>query len=377
MASAGTHNVTVAGKFGVPSNATAVTVNVTAVNATGDGYLSVYPSGETRPTASNVNFGAGGVATNLVQTAVGANGQITVYASAQTDIVVDLEGYVSPASANDPTGTRYTALTSPARLCDTRAANPSGLSGGNAQCNGPGDVGTRLGALTVKAVQIAGNDTIPADATAAVLNITVVNPAAAGYLSVYPAGSSVPVASNLNYVAGQTITNRVIVPLSSSSSAGSIALFASAATDVVVDAAGYFGARGASGGSQFTPEAAPVRICDTRASNPSNLSGTAAQCNGHAIGPAKTATLNVAGLAGVPAGAKAVVLNVTGVTPSAPTYLTVFPGPARPSTSDLNPAQGDVRANLAVATLSADGTISVYNNTGSVDIVVDVLGWYS
>jgi hypothetical protein len=108
------------------------------------------------------------------------------------------------------------------------------------------------------------------------------------------------------------------------------------------------------------------------------LSGSAAQCNGNPLGPAGTLQVQVTGLAGVPSDAPAVVVNLTGVAPSAPTFLTVFPnGLPSPLVSDLNEVRGDVRANMVVAALSASGTISIYNYTGSMNVVVDVLGWYS
>ena len=87
-----------------------------------------------------------------------------------------------------------------------------------------------------------------------------------------------------------------------------------------------------------------MRICDTRPGNPSGLTGAANQCDGSTLGPAGTDTLQVTGLAGVPSGAKAVVVNLTAVAPTQGTFLTVFPGPTRPFVSDLNPAAGDVRA---------------------------------
>ena len=88
-------------------------------------------------------------------------------------------------------------------------------------------------------------------------------------------------------------------------------------------------------------------------------------------------TLNVAGLANVPSGATAVVLNVTAVHPTQSTHLTVFPSGSPPVVSDLNPRPGTVEPNLVVATLSAGGTVDIYNFAGNVDVVVDVLGWYS
>jgi hypothetical protein len=88
-------------------------------------------------------------------------------------------------------------------------------------------------------------------------------------------------------------------------------------------------------------------------------------------------SVDVAGLAGVPTGATAVVLNVTAVSPSGQTHLTVFPGTSPPGASDLNPAPGEVEANLVTATVSATGTVNIFNYAGSVNVVVDVEGWYS
>jgi hypothetical protein len=88
--------------------------------------------------------------------------------------------------------------------------------------------------------------------------------------------------------------------------------------------------------------------------------------------------VQVSGLAGVPSGATAVAINLTGVSPSAPTFLTAYPNALpNPLVSDLNEVARDVRANMVIATLSSSGTITVYNSTGSMDVVVDVLGWYS
>lgn len=122
-----------------------------------------------------------------------------------------------------------------------------------------------------------------------------------------------------------------------------------------------------------------VRICDTRAGNPSGLRGLDAQCNGSPLGPSGTLSIQVAGLAGVPeSGVRAVVVNLTGVSPSVPTFLTILPNTLpSPLVSDLDEVPGDVRANLVVATLSSTGTITIYNLAGNTDVVVDVLGWYS
>jgi hypothetical protein len=372
IAAGGTLNVSVANSFGIPSNATAVVLNVTVVNPGAPGYLTAYPTGSAPPFSSNVNYVASQVVPNLVEVGIGTGGDVTFYSSAKADVVVDAEGYVTPTSLGG--AGLYVPLASPARLCDTRAGNPSGLSGLDAQCNGLDNLGETLKVGGSLNVQVAGDNAIPVGATAAVLNVTVVNPAAAGYLSVYPQGGAQPFASNVNYTTGQVTANRVIVPLSSTT--GMVTVYSSAKADVIVDVSGYYTATSGSG-AEFTSEGAPVRICDTRPNNPSKLLGAYNQCDALTIGPEQTRTISVAGLAGVPAtGATAVVVNLTGVSPSAPTFLTVFPGPTKPFVSDLNPAVGSVGANLVVATLSSTGTISIYNQAGNTNVVVDVLGWY-
>jgi glycine rich protein len=369
----GTGTLSVAGSFGVPSDATAVVLNVTVINPAAAGYLTVFPFMAAQPVASNINYVAGEVIPNLVEVGIGGFGGVSIFSSAKTDLAVDVEGFVAPIPPDGGGSGLYDPLSTPARICDTRVGNPSHLTGGAAQCNGAANAGTRLKTGGTIAVQVTGNDSIPSGAIAAVLNVTSVAPAAAGYLTVYPEGGAQPGVSNINYTAGQTSANRVIVPLSSS---GQISVYSSAASDVVVDVSGYFSGAGGTG-TQFQAETAPVRICDTRPGNPSKLTGGATQCDAQPVGSGKTLTVSVTGLAGVPSGAKAVVVNLTAVSPTVPTYLTVYPAAPIPFVSDLNPVAGEVRANLAVATLSSNGTISIFNDAGSVNVVVDVLGWYS
>jgi hypothetical protein len=368
-----TKTINVSGNFGVPADATAVVLNVTVVNPAAPGYITVFPTGAAAPNTSNLNFGAGDVVPNQVEVGTGTNGDISLFSSAQSNVVIDVEGFVSPTSSGAGAGL-YNPLPAPTRVCDTRAGNPSALTGGSAQCNGSGG-GERLGAGSTITVQIAGVDGVPANASAAVLNVTVVDPTAAGYLTVFPQGATQPTASNVNYVGGEVTANRVTVPLSSGPSPGEISIYSSSSADVVVDVSGSYTSAGGTG-SQFTTEVSPVRVCDTRAGDPSQLTGTDNQCDAKTIGADGTLTLQVTGLAGVPSGAKAVVVNVTAVSPTMPTYLTVYPGPTRATASDLNPVPGEVRANLTVATINANGTITVYNSSGSIDVVVDVLGWY-
>jgi hypothetical protein len=74
----------------------------------------------------------------------------------------------------------------------------------------------------------------------------------------------------------------------------------------------------------------------------------------------------------------AVVLNVTAVTPSAPSFITVWPtGNPQPVASSLNFVAGQTIPNLVTATIGSDGTVSMYNHGGSVDLVADVVGYYN
>ena len=217
---------------------------------------------------------------------------------------------------------------------------------------------------------------LPSAAIAVIANVTAVSPSGVGHLTVYPDGlATPPEASNIDYLAGQVIPNRVIVKLGSD---GNIDVYSLKATNVIVDISGYYTAAGGTG-AVFVPAAAPLRICDTRANN--GLAGTQAQCNGkpnsaNPLGPNTTRTVQVTGQPGVPTGAIAAVVNVTGVYPTQTTHLIVYPGGTPPGTSDLDPAAGAVEPNLVVPTLSTSGSFTVYNYAGTINLVVDLTGWY-
>ncbi len=342
LAAGGSLNLTVAGVAGVPAAASGVVLNTTVTNTADSGFLTVYPAGNPRPLSSNLNYVAGQTVPNLVSVPVGTGGQITIFASKGTDVVVDLEGFFAAPSGS---AGGQVALT-PARIADTRTA--SGFAG----------AGQTLAAGATLNVQATGAGGVPTTGVAAViLNATVTNTSDSGFLTAYPAGAAKPLASNLNWLAGQTVPNRVIVPVGTG---GQVSLFNSkGSTDVVVDVTGYFTDATATG-KLFTP-LSPIRITDTRAS-------------AQTLGPAGTLTVQVAGTAGVPTGSTAAVLNVTVTNTTTPGFLTVYPGPTRPTASDLNWAAGQTVPNLVVATLSSTGSVTIFNSAGSTDVVVDVFG---
>jgi hypothetical protein len=339
-------NLTVTGgTTGVPATATSVVLNVTATDTTTGSFLTVYPAGSARPLASNLNWVKGKTIPNLVSVPVGTAGAITFFnAKGNVDVVADLEGYFSAPSGN---AGGEVALT-PARITDTRA--------GSGQAN----AGSTLGAAGTLIVQVTGKGGVPAAGVSGVIvNVTVTDTTAASFLTVWPKGVAMPLASNLNWKAGVTIPNRVFVPVGTG---GQVSVFnARGSADVIVDVSGYFTDSTASG-ALFTP-LSPFRILDTR--------GVAT------LGPGGTQSLQIGGVFGVPAGAKAAMLNVTATDTTRGSFLTVYPSTAtRPTASDLNWTAGVTIPNLTVATLGTTGAITFFNAAGSVDVVADIFGYF-
>ncbi len=343
-------NVQVTGAGGVPATGvSAVVMNVTVTNTTTSSYLTVWPAGAFRPTASSLNWVAGQTVPNLVEVALGTNGQVSVYNPlGRTDIVIDVEGYVPVQSGPPGPAGLFNPLT-PARVLDTRLSS------------GP------IGAMQSINLTMGGAGGVPgAGVSAVVLNVTATGATAPSYVTVFPTGSAVPTASNLNFSAGQTVPNRVIVKLGTGGSVSFFNRFGS--VDVVADVAGWFtDVASAAGGSMFAG-VTPSRILDSRFGQP--------------IGPNSTMVLRVAGNGGVPAmnatiAPAAVVINVTVTNPTAPSYLTVWPdGASRSLTSDLNYVAGKTVPNLTVVKLGPNGAIDLYNLAGTTDVIVDVVGWY-
>jgi len=345
-------DVTVTGKGGIPTGGVAaVVLNVTAVSPTHSGYLSVYPSGSSRPTVSNLNFVAGQIVPNLTEVAVGKRGKVSVYNFiGSTNVIFDVAGWVSTAPVTSGNLGRYQPLV-PARLLDTR--------------NGTGGYSSPLGQGQTINLQVAGRGNVPSTGVSAVvLNLTVTGPTNPSFLTAFPSGTVLPLASNLNYVPHQTVPNRAIVQLGDH---GQLSLYNNLGhTDVVVDVAGWFtDSSTAVAAGQFTG-LAPARIVDSRIGLglPRALTGG-------------STPIKVAGAGGVPStGATAVVLNVTVTNPTTPGYLTIYPGGTLPLASDLNFVPGQTVPNLVVATLNADGSLAAYIPWGQTDLVVDVFGYY-
>ncbi|MFE6845672.1 hypothetical protein [Streptomyces sp. NPDC057686] len=342
----GTATLQVTGTAGIPAaGVTAVVLNVTATGPTTDSYVSVYPDGTTRTSASNLNVTAGQTIPNLVIVPV-VNGKVSFYNNAgSVDLIADIAGYYT----TDGTGSTYKPIT-PTRLMDTR----SGL----------GVPKAKIGQGGTATLQVTGTAGLPASGvTAVVLNVTATDPTDASYVSVYPDGTTRTSASNLNVTAGQTIPNLVIVPVVN----GKVSFYNNAGSvDLIADIAGYYTTDGT--GSTYKP-ITPTRLMDTR----SGLGVPKAK-----IGQGGTATLQVTGTAGLPAsGVTAVVLNVTATDPTDASYVSVYPdGTTRTSASNLNVTAGQTIPNLVIVPV-VNGKVSFYNNAGSVDLIADIAGYYT
>ncbi|MEU8761154.1 FlgD immunoglobulin-like domain containing protein [Streptomyces sp. NPDC048659] len=323
----------VTGTAPVPATGvTSVVLNVTATDATAGSFVSAYPSGTRRTSASNLNFTAGQTSANLVTLPV-VDGKVHFYnRSGSVNLLADVAGYYTEGTG----GSAYQPVT-PKRLMDTR--------------DGTGVAKGKVGA--------GGTVTLPVtepDVTAVALNVTATNPTATSFVSVYPAGTARPSASNLNFTAGKTVPNLVIVPVQD----GKITFYNRAGTvDLLADVAGYY-KKGV--GSVFTGSQ-PRRLLDTR--DGTGLGGTPAK-----VGAGKTVSLSVGSRY------SAVVLNITVTNPTAAGFVSAYPyGAARPSVSNLNFTAGQTVPNLVVVPVK-DGQITLYNHTGSVDLIADLAGYY-
>ncbi len=321
----------------VPVTATAVVLNVTGTNATRATYVTAWPADQPRPLASNLNLAARQTAPNLVTVAVD-NGRLRLFNDSGTvDLVADLAGYYSPAA-----NTTFTAQ-APVRVLDTRSG-----TGAPKAAVGP-----------TRTIELDLSAQVPASATAAVLNLTGTNATSTTFVTAWPAGEPMPLASNLNLVAGRTTPNLATVAVTG----GKIRLYNRAGSvDLIADLAGYYST---GTGAAFVPMP-PKRVLDTRdgTGTPSGKvdgGGSVLVDMGAAIAPNATGA----------------VLNVTATEVTATTFVTAWPhGQNRPVASNLNPVNGSTSPNLVVGAVGDGGTVDLYNRSGSVHLIADLAGYF-
>ena len=333
---------------GVPADASAVALQVTAANGSGVGYISVIPGGSQPGFTSNLNLDtAGETIANMAIVPIGPDGSVTVYTNAATHVIADIAGWWTPVTSAVAAG-RYEPV-GPNRILDTR---PSSLIN---------YAGAKPKSASTTTVQVAGVGGVPPSGAAAVsINVTLAEPESAGFVQVSPAADLVIGASSALNVssAGQVIAAAAIVPLDA---AGRIAIYSQPGTHLIVDVNGWFTDSSAVPGTDglFVPAADVRRQVDTRPPG-AGYSGPKPSINTRFDTSAVGA---------------AVVGNLTVVDTSGPGFVQLGPAATMTNgtTSNINvTAPNEVIANAFIVP-SASG-VGVYTSNGT-HIVIDVSGY--
>jgi hypothetical protein len=244
----------------------------------------------------------------------------------------------------------------PSRILDSRGAN--GGWNGKLTSAAPRDL---------QVTDRGGASSVPATATAVVLNVTATDASTGSFITVFPSGTNRPNASNLNFGPNQTIPNLVTVKVGAGGKVG----FANAVgqVHVIADVVGYYD-DGTGPGDRFTPTA-PQRLLDSRTANGGWNTPLAAGS------PRDLVVRQPGNAAGVPATATAVIANITVTGSSTGSFLSVWPsGVAAPNASNLNFGTGQTISNLAIVQIGANGALRFATAVGSVDVIVDVVGYF-
>lgn len=348
---------------GAPQGATAALVNITANEATGEGYLTAESCGTSAGGIrqwSNGNFAKGETTANVAMVPVDSAGRFCVFISSATHVIVDVQGFLLPSDKAGSQGRLFT-MSGPQRIADTRSLG---------YC-------TAAGACTKAAPVPSGTHTmlrapaVAATASAVLANLTVTGPTATGYLTADTCASLAPgeqTRSNVNFVAGQTVANLGMVPLDGKETTA-FCTYASAPTHSIVDVLGVF-APASAGGWAYTSlpqkRLADTRVCYTEPGGQ------------QACGARRTAG-SITRVQG-PAGAAAAVVNLTLAEASAAGYATA--GPCSTMTSGLQPysninvVPNDTAANLAVVQLDSNGQFCIYTSTPT-HLIVDLQGSFA
>ena len=316
----------------VPPAATDVVLNVTVTAPVGAGFVTVYPCDADRPTASNLNYVAGDTVPNLVTVSVGA-GQVCFFTSATAHLLADLAGWY------ELDGGDGLVSVAPSRLFDTRDAG-----------------GARRPAGSVYELDLSR--TIGADASAVIMNVTVDDPLGAGFVTVWPCAAERPLASNLNYVARQTVPNLVTVAVGGDRR---VCFYTSNSAHLLADLGGWYAASSDVGFIGRTPS----RLFDTR-DNASPLDD--GEIVSYTFGP------------GASVGADAVValaVNVTVAEPVRPGFITAFPCSAdQPTASNVNYVVGQVVPNMTIVRVDDNDDVCFYAKS-STHLIADLAGYFT
>jgi M6 family metalloprotease-like protein len=340
---------------GLPATAKAYAVNVTVVPRGPLGFLTVWPTGSSRPLASTLNSFEGAVVANSAIVPAGTGGAIDVFATGATDVILDANGYFT----DQQTASNLVFYpVAPCRVMDTRAGQGTSGSFGPPQ----------PGANSTRAVPVAGSACgIPTRAQAYSVNFTVVPARPLGFLAAYPSGQSRPLVSTLNSFEARVVANGAIVP---AGAGGSIDVFVTDPTDVIMDINGYFAPD--DGNGLYFHAFTPCRAVDTRAGQ-----GTSGAFGPPIMNAGSSRSFPFAGVCGVPQSAQAYSMNVTVAPSGLLGFLTAWPtGAAQPLVSTLNSFDGRVVANGALVPAGSAGAVSLFV-TDPTHVIVDLNGYFS
>ncbi|MFJ9847313.1 right-handed parallel beta-helix repeat-containing protein [Kitasatospora sp. NPDC101155] len=315
------------------------------VTATSTGVVSAWPVAK-----NTIDFGDG----TMVDTVLGAAGNPHDYAApgtyTVTDSVTNTSGGSGSTSRTVTVGSDFSPL-APARILDTRSG-----TGAPAQQVGPGGV---------LKLQVTGHGGVPADGkvTAVLLNLTATGATAATHITAFQ-GGQVPTASNLNAVPGLDVGNAAVVPVAAD---GTVSLYNHVGNvDLIADVQGFYSTAPQGTALRLDRQATPVRTLDTRDSS----------YGIGMVGSGQSIRVPVRGTNLLPADAQYAMLNLTATEGTANSYITAAPDGNPPSTSNLNFTAGQTVANQVTAPINADGTVTLYNHTGNVHLIVDIQGGY-
>jgi uncharacterized repeat protein (TIGR01451 family) len=333
---------------GIPANAVSYSLNVTVVPQVPLSFLTVWPSGQAKPTVSTLNSLDGRIKANAAIVPAGTNGAISVFASDTTNVVIDINGYFVPVSVAQSMA--FYAVT-PCRLADTR--NPTGTFGGPSMV---------AGAARNFPVQ-SSTCGIPATAQAYVINMTVVPKSVLGFLATWPSGSQQPLVSTLNALTGAITSNLAIVP---AGTGGAISVYVTDRTDLIMDITGYFAPPGAASLDFYS--VSPCRVLDTR--------GAADSLGGPILPGGASRSFPVpSSSCGIPATAQAYSMNATVVPPASLGFLTLWGSGTMPLASTLNSLDASIVANAVLVPAGASGVVTAYTTDPS-QLILDINGYF-
>jgi hypothetical protein len=329
------------GTCNIPPTANAYSLNVTVVPHGPLGFVTVWPSGLPRPWVSTMNSYDGRVKADAVVMPAGTSGDVSVYASDATDVVLDVDGYFATPGSS----TLQFYSVAPCRVVDTR--NPNGPLGG------PYIKGKHSREFPI----LASSCGLPNSALAYSMNFTAVPHGPLGFLTVWPSDQQQPYVSTLNAYAGGATANAGIVPAAAN---GDISAYVSDDSDLVIDVNGYFAPAGANGLSLYP--LTPCRVLDTRVGS-GVFSGEL--------------TVNVKGSpCAVPVSAQAYVFNATVLPQGALGYLTLWADTQQqPYVSTLNAYDGAVTSNMAIV-LTGNGFINAFASDLT-NLLLDITSYFA